>query len=453
MSERGEPFAFPSAPIDRLVAPFERFLHVSAASGAALLLASGAALLLANSPWSEGFLGIWSTEVSFGFGSFQMSHSLRHWVNDGLMVLFFFVIGLEVKRELAIGELRELRKATLPIAAALGGMVVPAGVYLALQAGEPGARGWGIPMATDIAFVVGCMAVLGSRVPHGLRVLLLSLAIADDIGAIIVIAVGYTESLQVGWLLSGGAGLLVVSTLARLGVRSFLVYSLLGVGVWLAFHESGIHATIAGVILGMMTPAHAHLEKTRVGRLMHDAADFLRGGGESVASPSVDGVREVQRAAREVVSPLAFLEKTLHPWTSFVIVPLFALANAGVPLTGEAFRDPVALAVGAGLLAGKPIGIVLFSLVAVRVGLADLPEGVGWGAVIGGGFLAGIGFTMSIFIAGLALEGSMLDHAKVGILFASMLAALIGLAMLVWKLPARPSTTPRETAGSGPGQR
>lgn len=231
MSERGGPFVFPATPIDRIVAPFERFLHVSAASGAALLLASGAALFLANSPWSEGFLSVWSTKLSFGFGSFQMSHSLRHWINDGLMVLFFFVVGLEVKRELVLGELRELRKASLPIVAALGGMVVPAGVYLALQAGEPGARGWGIPMATDIAFVVGCMAVLGPRVPHGLRVLLLSLAIADDIGAIIVIAIGYTESIQVGWLVSGGAGLVLVSTLAQLGVRSFLVYTVLGVGV------------------------------------------------------------------------------------------------------------------------------------------------------------------------------------------------------------------------------
>lgn len=436
MSERDEPFAFPAAPIDRLVAPFERFLHVSAASGAALLVASGAALLLANSPWSEGFLGIWSSKVTFGFGSFQMSHSLRHWINDGLMALFFFVVGLEVKRELVIGELRELRKAALPIAAALGGMAVPAGLYIALQAGEPGARGWGIPMATDIAFVVGCMAVLGSRIPHGLRVLLLSLAIADDIGAIIVIAVGYTESIDLGWLLSGGAGLLLVSTLARLGVRSFLVYSVLGVGVWLSFHESGIHATIAGVILGMMTPAHAHLERTRVGRLMHDVADFLHGGGDSPGAPSVDGVREVQRAAREVVSPLAFLEKTLHPWTSFAIVPLFALANAGVPLTGDAFVDPVAWAVGAGLLVGKPVGIVLFSFAAIRAGVADLPEGVGWGAVVGGGCLAGIGFTMSIFIAGLALDGAMLDYAKVGILFASMLSAAIGMGLLVWQLPA-----------------
>ena len=432
MSDPDPSSPFPRAPIDRLVAPIERFMHVAAASGIALLFVTFAALILANSAWSEGFLAIWSTKVEVAFGSFRMSHSLSHWINDGLMALFFFVIGLEVKRELVLGELRDLRKAALPVAAALGGMIVPAAVYLQVVWGQPESRGWGIPMATDIAFVVGCMAVLGSRIPHGLRVLLLSLAIADDIGAILVIAVGYTETIHLSWLVGGGLGLLVVSTLARLGVRSFLVYVILGVGVWLAFHESGVHATIAGVILGLMTPADTHLSRSGVGRLFGDVSAYLHGDER----PTASGVREVQRAAREVVSPLAYLESALHPWSAFAIMPLFALANAGVPLSVEAFGEPVALAAAAGLVLGKPAGILAFSWLAVRLGLADLPEGVGWGALAGGGALAGIGFTMSIFIAGLALDGATLDAAKAGVLAGSALSAALGVGLLLTFLPA-----------------
>jgi NhaA family Na+:H+ antiporter len=432
MSDPDPSSPFPRAPIDRLVAPLERFMHVAAASGLVLLLASGVALALANSPWSASFLEIWATKVEFAFGSFRMSHSLQHWIVDGLMAVFFFVIGLEVKRELVLGELRDLRKAALPVAAAIGGMVVPAGVYLAIAWGRPEARGWGIPMATDIAFVVGCMAVLGPRIPHGLRVMLLSLAIADDIGAILVIAVGYTETIHLAWLAAGGLGLLATSMLARLGVRSFLVYVVLGVGVWLSFHESGVHATIAGVILGLMTPADTHLSRSGVGRLFAEASAYLHGDER----PTASGVREVQRAAREVISPLAYLEGALHPWSAFAIMPLFALANAGVPLNTGYLSEPVALAVAAGLVLGKPIGIVAFSWLAVRAGLADLPRGVGWGSLAGGGALAGIGFTMSIFIAGLALEGPALDAAKVGVLAGSALSASIGVGLLLAFLPA-----------------
>jgi NhaA family Na+:H+ antiporter len=428
----------PAKPIDRLVAPIERFLHVEAASGIVLLVAAIAALALANSPLSEGFLAFWKTPVGFSFGSFELSHSLRHWINDGVMAIFFFVIGLEVKRELVIGELRDLRRASLPIAAALGGMLAPAGVYLALQLGEPGQAGWGIPMATDIAFVVGCMALLGPRVPHGFRVLILSLAIADDIGAILVIAVGYTDTIRLGFLLGGFVVMAATLGLERLGVRSLGLYVLCGVLVWFEFHESGVHATIAGVILGLMTPARAYLSESLFANMLRRADQVLHGEWSSPPHRPVR-VRRLRRAARESLSPLEYLEHLLHPWVSFVIMPLFALANAGVPFSVSDFGEPVAMAVAAGLVVGKPVGIVLFSWLAVRLGLAALPEGISWGVLAGGGLLAGIGFTMALFIAGLALDGPTLDAAKVGILGASAVAAILGMLVLSRLLP-RPET-------------
>ncbi len=424
----------PREPIQRLLAPIDRFLHVQAASGFVLLAATLVALVLANSPAAEGFLAFWSTPVGFVFGSFELRHSLQHWINDGLMAIFFFVIGLEVKRELVIGELRDLRVASLPIAAALGGMVAPAAIYLALQLGEPGQAGWGIPMATDIAFLVGCLALLGPRIPHGFRVLLLSLAIADDIGAILVIAVGYTETIHMGALAGGALLLLLILGLERLGVRSVGLYLVCGIGVWFAFHESGVHATIAGVILGLMTPARAYLSETLLGNMLRRAQEVLRGEWQSVSDRAVRA-QHIRRAAREMVSPLENLELVLHPWVSFIIMPLFALANAGVPVSFSDFGEPIAIAVAAGLVLGKPLGIVLLSWLAIRLGLAVLPEGVGWAALLGGGLLAGIGFTMALFIAGLALDGASLDAAKVGILAASAVAAVLGMVVLTRSLP------------------
>jgi NhaA family Na+:H+ antiporter len=426
--------ALPREPIDRIVRPFARFLHVEAASGFVLIAAAAAALVLANSPLSEAFLGFWKTPLSFGVGEFEIRHSLKHWINDGLMAIFFFVVGLEVKREIVLGELRELRLAALPIAAALGGMIVPAAVFLALQAGGPAARGWGIPMATDIAFVVGCLAVLGSRVPQGLRVLLLSLAIADDIGAILVIAVGYTSDVSLFALALGVVTIAVVELLARLGVRSFLIYGVLGFLIWLEFHESGIHATIAGVILGLMTPARAYLSETSLGQALERVQDLLTGDWESEADRG-ERVRSLQWAARETISPVEYLESLLHPWVAFAVMPLFALANAGVAFELADFADPIALAITLGLVVGKPLGILLFGWLAVRAGLAALPEGVGWGVLTGAGFLAGIGFTMSLFIADLALAGAALNAAKVGILGGSVLAAALGLTLLLRLLP------------------
>lgn len=414
-------------PVDAVLAPFERFLHVEYASGLLLLAAALTALIVANSPWSAAYLEFWKTEIGFQVGSRSFIHSLKHWVNDGLMAIFFFVVGLEIKRELVSGELNSVRKAILPLAGAFGGMVVPAAIYWLLQGGGPGARGWGIPMATDIAFVVGCMALLGSRIPRGLQIFVLSLAIIDDLGAVLVIAVGYTAHLQLGYLAVGLAALLIVVLFERLGVRSYAVYIALGVLVWFCFHESGVHATVAGVLLGLLTPARAYLEDTTLGKALEEFGAFFRGGEEKLSAADV---REVRRLSREAVSPLEQLENQLHPWVGFGIMPLFALANAGVPFQLADLSSPVAVAVGLGLLVGKPLGILTVSWFAVRLGWAELPSGVDWRLLTGAGILAGIGFTMALFIANLALEGELLTEAKIGILAASAGAAGLGLAVL-----------------------
>jgi len=433
-NSRDEP-RLPAEPIDRVVEPIDRFLNIESASSVVLLLASATALVLANSPVSEDFLAFWKTPVGFSVGAFDMHHSLKHWINDGLMTLFFFAIGLEVKRELVLGELRDLRAATLPIAAGLGGMLVPAGLYLAFQWGGPAQRGWAIPMATDIALVVGCLALLGSRVPRSLRILLLLLAVADDIGAILVVAIGYTNELHLTALGWGIFGIALVVLLQRIGVRSVPVYVLLGVGVWFGFHESGVHATVAGVILGLLTPARPWVSKGLMVRFVDKLGGFLQGDSWQDARERRAVVGSVEQAARETISPVERLEAALHPWVSFVIMPLFAFANAGVPIDTGAFTGSVAVAVVVGLCIGKPLGIVLFSWLVVRIGLAKLPEGVSWGILAAGGVLAGIGFTMSLFIAGLALSEPLLDAAKIGILSGSAMCGVVGMAILFWLLP------------------
>lgn len=438
--KEGGDVTLPREPIHRVTVPVAHFLHIEAASGAVLLLFTALALILANSAWSDAFLAIWKTEVGFRVGGFEMFHSLKHWINDGLMAIFFFVVGLEVKREIVQGELSSLRKATLPIVGALGGMIVPAGVYLALQAGEPAQHGWGIPMATDIAFVVGCMAVLGSRVPHGLRVMLLSLAIVDDIGAILVIAIGYSSGIDFTALALGGVGIVAIGVMARVGIRSFGLYTIVGALVWLAFHESGVHATIAGVIIGLMTPAKPRVEQSLLREFLDRAVQGHEHGRWEDPVGRTSRVVEFRRATLEAISPLEYVENRLHAWVGFVVMPVFAFANAGVPFTLSDFGDPVAGAVAAGLLIGKPLGIGLFVFVAVRLGLAHLPVGVGWGAMLGAGMLAGIGFTMALFISGLALDGQALEAAKVGVLGASAVAAIVGVTLLVVCLPREPDS-------------
>lgn len=424
----------PRAPIHLFTRPLTKFMHIAASSGVVLLVCTLAALGLANSPLGPDFLAFWKTKVGIEFGDFTLRYSLQHWINDALMAVFFFVIGMEVKRELVLGELRDPRRAALPIAAAIGGMIVPALLYLLFIGERPGKEGWGIPMATDIAFVVGCMAILGNRIPSTLRVLLLTLAIADDIGAILVIAIGYSADLDLGMLAGGGVGILVVALLARLGVRSFGVYTAVGGVIWYCFHESGVHATIAGVILGLQTPARSYLDRTAVGR-------FLTGIDEGGVQDA-DGVQRMIRVARESVSPLDYLMHALHPWVAFAVMPVFALANAGVKLDPASLTHPLAIAIAVGLLFGKPIGIVAISWLAVKVRLTSLPPGVTWPVLTAAGFLAGIGFTMAIFIAGLALSGELLDTAKVGILVGSGLAAAIGMVALTMLLPGKSKADP-----------
>jgi NhaA family Na+:H+ antiporter len=433
------PIELPKEPIHRFIAPIDRFMHIEAASGVVLVLAAAVALVLANSQFADAFLGFWHTEIGFSVGSVDIHHSLQHWINDGLMAIFFFVVGLEIKRELVTGELRDIRRASLPLAAAIGGMIVPALIYLALIGSGEGSHGWGIPMATDIAFVVGCMALLGRRVPLILRVMILSLAIVDDIGAILVIAIGYTDHLNLTALLLGIVGIGIVSGAARVGVRSLLVYTILGLGVWFAFEQSGIHATIAGVILGLMTPARAWVGEGLFAELVDRANEMVHGGGMTGMTHRAYKVRRIQRAARETIPPIEYLESVLHPWVSFGIMPLFALANAGVPIQISYFGDPIALAVMAGLVVGKPIGVMLGSWIAVRAVLKQLPEGLTWGSIFGGGVLAGIGFTMALFIAELAKLGSELAAAKVGILTGSAIAAIGGMFILIAVLP-KPGT-------------
>jgi NhaA family Na+:H+ antiporter len=422
----------PQTPVQRLVRPFVRFLEVEAASGMVLLACTAAALFLANSPWAEAYDEFWHTHLSIAVGSWKLDESLAHWVNDALMTIFFFVVGLEIKRELVDGELREPKKAALPIMAALGGMLAPAGIYLAFQYGREGHAGWGIPMATDIAFVVGFLALLGKRAPLGLKVFLLALAIADDIGAVLVIAMFYSTDLA--WLPLGLAaiGFALVYFCNYIGVRTVTVYVIIGAGIWLGFYYSGVHPTVAGVLLGLMTPGSAWLGQTALREVIADAIDRLDGVVERPqAAERAKLAGEIKTTAQEAVSPLERLETGLHPWVAFGIMPVFALANAGVRIEPAAFAEPIALAVAAGLVLGKPLGIVIFSWLAVRAGWASLPAGVSWPAMVGAGCLAGIGFTMSLFIAGLALTSEHLDSAKIGILAGSAASAVVGMALLI----------------------
>ena len=415
--------------------PVLRFLHVEAAGGLLLLASTVVALVWANSPWSSSYHGLWDTTFVFNLGGHVLEEDLRHWVNDALMAVFFFVVGLEIKQELVTGHLSKWRDALLPAIAALGGMVVPAVIFAALNTGGPGSPGWGIPMATDIAFAVGVLALLGDRVPTPLKILLLALAIVDDIGAIAVIAVFYTDDIQVPWALAAVAGLLLIVTLRRLRVWYVPIYAVIGTAVWLATLESGIHATIAGVALGLLCPAKPLLPETEAAAI----ADELSADSQG----SVSDVRAVTFRLRESVPVAERLQDLLHPWTSYVVIPIFALANAGVDLSAhlvrEATTSPVTGGVVAGLVLGKPVGITGAVLVATRLRLARLPDGVTMPQILGMALLAGIGFTVSLFITGLAYTKATLDaQAKVGILVASGLAGLLGSTGLSVALRRRP---------------
>lgn len=415
-----------STPARTLPSVVARFVRTEASGGVVLVVAAVVALVWANSPWQDSYEKLWHSQVSIGFGVFRVEEDLRHFVNDGLMALFFFVVGLEVKREVVHGELADRRVAALPAFAALGGMVVPAVIYAVVAGGGAAGHGWGIPMATDIAFALGVLALLGSRVPPSVKLFLLTLAIVDDIGAIVVIAVFYSGAIDWTALLAAGAGLAAAMTLRRLRVDWSPIYVALAVATWYATYRSGVHATIAGVALAMTTPTRRLAPADTARRWAQDLPD----------EPSAREIHQMTIVARESVSPAEHLEELLHPATSFVVLPVFALANAGVEMRSGMLSSQgatrVAAAVIVGLVIGKLLGILGGAWVGVRLGLAVLPAETRWSHVAGAAALGGIGFTVSLFITGLAFEQVALrEAAKLAVLVGSVAASLIGAGVLL----------------------
>jgi Na+:H+ antiporter, NhaA family len=429
----------PVTTIARALRPFQQFAKSESAGAVVLLGTAATALVWANSPWSASYFHLWSEPIAFGPTSHPMTLTLQQWINDGLMTLFFLVVGLELKREFLVGELAALRHALLPIVAAVGGMVVPAVTYAALNAQNPAARsGWGVPMATDIAFALGVLRLLGSRIPPGLAVFLAALAIVDDLGAVVVIAMFYTAHLVLPYL--GWAALAVAALMAlnRSGVRALSPYLVVGVALWYALHHSGIHATLAGVLLALTIPVHTRINAAEFSAdmrgLLHEFDQAETGDLLVITSKGQqEAIHAMERESEGVQAPLLRLEHTLHPLVASGIMPLFALANAGVALGGVDLRAGlgVTLGVAAGLLFGKPLGIFVASWLAVRIGWATLPANVTWPMLHGAAWLGGIGFTMALFIGGLAFSAAPLqDASKLGILAASFLAGVAGWTLL-----------------------
>jgi NhaA family Na+:H+ antiporter len=393
------------------------------------------ALLWANSPWSAAYFSLWETKVTVGLSSKPITMSLHHWINDGLMALFFLLVGLEIKREFLVGELATIGQAALPVAAAVGGMVLPATIYALINKGTAGAAGWGIPMATDIAFALGVLALLGRSVPVGLKVFLTALAIVDDLGAVAVIALFYTTSIDWTAVVYAGAVVGILVILNARGVTSLTPYLLLGAVLWWALQASGIHATIAGVLLAMTVPSQTKINTAQFSdqaRSLLDEFDRSETGDLLIITSKgqQEAVHSLRNLGTIVQSPLLRLEHSLQGTVTFVIMPLFSLANAGVRLDSVAM-DSVVVGVMAGLLVGKPLGIYLFSRMAVRFGIATLPSHVTWRQLHAVAWLAGIGFTMSLFVADLAFGAGVLNtSAKVGIIGASVLAGVVGWSLL-----------------------
>jgi len=410
-AHRRPPPLFQSMVLD----PVREFTRMEASGGIVLFGAALLAFVLANSPLHEAFERLWTTPVQVTFGELGFHASLRQVIDDGLMTIFFFVVGMEIKRELVEGELRSVRQALLPAIAAAGGVLLPATIYLALNRGTPGERGWAIPMATDIAFAIGCIVLLGRRVPRPLLIFLTALAIFDDIAGILVIALFYGDGLSVAGLLWVLLLVLAVLAAARLGVESWQVYGLCGVAMWIALDHAGVHGTMAGVLLGLLVPA------------------------------------VTRRPVRDAVPPLQRFEHALHPWVAFLIMPLFGLANSGVSVAGMTPADltaPVFLGVAGGLFLGKQLGIFAFTWGAVRLGMAEVPGGARWSRVYGVAMVAGIGFTVALFIANLAFgaDAELLKQARLGVLVGSLLSGVAGMLVLR-ALPAPAAAVP---AGATP---
>ncbi|MHA7632988.1 Na+/H+ antiporter NhaA [Corallococcus sp. M7] len=422
--------------------PLDRFLHIEAASGILLLIAAAVALVWANSPWAEGYVHFWHTPVGVRLGGFTFERSLEWVVNDGLMAIFFFVVGMEIRREVHQGELSEWRRAALPAVAALGGMVAPAGLYLLLTTSPEARAGWGVPMATDIAFAVGILTLLGKRVPAALRVLLLALAVIDDLGAIIVIALFYSSGVAMSGLGVAVLGLGGIFLMQRFGVRSRVAYVVPAFVTWAGVYAAGIHPTIAGVIVGLITPVRAWLGPSGFVEDTRSTLDEISRGEPSTLSSHelASSLQRVSAARREAMSPSESLIQALHPYVAFGIMPLFALANAGVTVSSGAPGGGawgVAVAVAVGLVVGKPLGVCLACGLALRLGLGTLPRGMKPRDLVVLGVVAGIGFTMSLFIAQLAFSApEVLAAAKLGVLSASGIAAVLGLVLGRLLLPA-----------------
>lgn len=413
----------------RLLAPVQAFLQIEAASGIALMIATALALSWANSPWAHSYHDLWHLPVGLGLGEWSFVRPLHFWVNDVLMAIFFFVVGLEIRRELHAGELSEARRAALPLAAALGGMLLPAGIYLALNYGRPGMHGWGVPMATDIAFAVGVLALLGPRVPAALRILLLALAVIDDIGAILVIAIFYSDGVKMFGLGIAVLGMLTIVVQQRLGARRAWNYIPAGVVVWVGLYTAGVHPTLAGVIVGLLTPARSWLGAEG---FTQEAAPLVADAARQRSHELLGILDEVGRLRREAVPPTEYLIHRLHGVVAFGVMPLFALANAGVSLGGASLHGDSAyvfFGIVAGLVVGKTFGVLVACRLTTSAGISMLPRDASWRGVALVGLTAGIGFTMSLFVAQLAFPpGPLLETAKLAILVGSAIAALIGLA-------------------------
>lgn len=433
-------FKIRKTPAERwVIDPMKRFINNSTTSGIVLFSAAGLALILANSPWKEEYHHLWHTIFSIGFGDFVVAKDLHHWINDGLMAVFFFVIGLELKREIVAGELSNPKNAIMPLVAAVGGMVVPALVYLAFNPTGPASSGWGIPMATDIAFALGILYLFGDRVPLSLKIFLTALAIADDIGAVLVIAFFYTSNIDFVNLLTGVAFMVVLVVANLTGVRNTIFYGIIGIGgLWLAFLMSGVHATIAGVLAAFTIPANVKVSEKTYSEVLSSLLDSFRNAKpnklRTVTNEQFHILENIQKFSNSALTPLQRLEHKMHPLVAFGVMPIFALANAGVTLDNNFlthFVSPVAIGIMAGLLIGKLIGIMGAVWLVRKMGWADLPEGLRMPHMWGAAFLASIGFTMSLFITELAFrDPDLVMQAKIGVLAVSIFCSLAGYMII-----------------------
>ena len=426
-------------PIQTVLRPFQKFFSTQASGGIILLICAVIAIVWANSPWSESYSTIWHYHLKIGVEGFMIDKPLELWINDGLMAIFFYVVGLEIKRELVVGELSSIKQAIFPLSAAIGGMVVPALIFVAFNYGTETISGWGIPMATDIAFALGILALLGDKVPLALKIFLTALAIVDDLGAVLVIAIFYTSDISIVSLLIGGGFLLVSIICNRLHVRSPIVYTIIGIGLWVAFLKSGVHATIAGVLLAFTIPGKARINSnafvTKSKELITNLESSPELGDDVPVTKEFNStVFELESNCEKVQAPMLRLEHMLAPWVAFFIMPIFALANAGLKIEPELLAvliNPISVGIILGLTLGKQIGVSLFAWLSVKLGLSDLPAGVSWRQIYGVSCLAGIGFTMSLFISNLAYTNDLfVQESKLGILIASLIAGIWGMMVL-----------------------